>query len=265
MIAMKSSMKNNGLGGSVKVSVVTVVFNAACTIEATVRSVLGQSYGNIEYVVIDGGSNDGTIDVLNRYKDKITYFRSEPDEGIYDAMNKGVRAATGEWVGIMNAGDAFSSKDVLSMVFGEGKLYSGIDVLYGDAVSVEGRSRILCRAPDKVNGLSESPVYRQGASFVRRSTHLKFLFDLSLQKRLGFALDFEQMHRMFKEGCVFQKVPVTVLDYERRGASTVSPFKPGYYNYLITHDLHCSPLMRVWLVWLACWRKLVAIIGAGGL
>lgn len=243
----------------VKVSVITVVFNAVDSIESTVRSVLDQTYDNVEYIVIDGGSTDGTVEVLKRYQDKFAYFVSEKDGGIYDAMNKGIAAATGEWIGIMNAGDVFPSNDVLSRVFAAGCEYDGVDVIYGDAVAIEGQWRDVCIAPEDVQGLACGPVYRHGASFVRRMTHLQHLFDLSLKERLGFALDFEQIHRMYKAGCVFRKVPVTIADFARRGASTVSPFKPGYYNYLITHDMHCSPAMRLWLIWLACWRKLVSV------
>lgn len=247
----------------VKVSVITVVFNAVDSIESTVRSVLGQTYDNVEYIVIDGGSTDGTLDVLSRYRQGISHLVSERDGGIYEAMNKGIAAATGDWVGIMNAGDSFADTKVLSRIFGDGEDYENVDVIYGDAISVDGGAEKLHVAPDAVDGLSSGPTYRHGASFVRRETHLQHLFDLSLKDRLGFALDFEQIHRMYKAGCAFRKVPVTIVNFARRGASTVSPFKPGYYNYLITHDLHCSPLMRVWLVWLACWRKLVSILRSG--
>lgn len=244
----------------VKVTIVTVVYNAVDTIESTLQSVLSQDYGNVEYVVIDGGSTDGTIDVLNRYRDQIAYLVSERDDGVYDAMNKGVSAATGEWIGVMNAGDVFSSNDVLARIFGQGEAYDGVDVIYGDAVSVQGRGRLVETAPAGAEGLSRGPTYRHGASFVRRKTHLQFRFDLSLKSRLEFALDYEQIHRMFKSGCCFQKVPIRVIDYARRGMSTVSPFKPGYYNYLITHDMKCSRFMRVYLMWLACWQKVQSVM-----
>lgn len=76
-------------------------------LEKTILSVLNQTYSNIEYIIIDGGSTDGTIDIIKRYDDKITYWQSEPDNGIYDAMNKGIQKANGEWINFMNAGDLF--------------------------------------------------------------------------------------------------------------------------------------------------------------
>ena len=87
-----------------KISIISVCYNAIHGIEKTIQSVLSQSYDDIEYIIIDGGSTDGTVDIIRKYSDQITYFVSEPDGGIYDAMNKGVRAATGEWINFLNAG-----------------------------------------------------------------------------------------------------------------------------------------------------------------
>lgn len=96
-----------------KISVVTVCYNAVDSIEKTIKSVVNQTYDNIEYVIIDGLSKDGTIGVINEYREKIAYFVSEPDKGIYDAMNKGIKAATGDWIIFMNAGDTFKTSDIL--------------------------------------------------------------------------------------------------------------------------------------------------------
>ena len=87
------------------VSIVTVVYNGAATIERTIASVLGQSYPNIEYIIVDGGSTDGTLDILRAHEDRVDLWVSERDGGIYDAMNKGVALCTGEWVGLINADD----------------------------------------------------------------------------------------------------------------------------------------------------------------
>ncbi len=99
-----------------KITIITVAFNAADTIEDTIRSVLGQDYPDLEYIVIDGASTDGTTDVINCYRDRIARVVSEPDNGIYDAMNKGLALATGEVVGILNSDDFYIDGRAVSKV-----------------------------------------------------------------------------------------------------------------------------------------------------
>ncbi|MCB0642106.1 MAG: glycosyltransferase, partial [Phaeodactylibacter sp.] len=96
-----------------KISVITVVYNAVDLLEDTLLSVLNQTYDNIEYVVVDGASTDGTTEIVHRYKDRIDRWVSEPDKGLYNAMNKGLAMATGDFVWFMNAGDHIYSPDTL--------------------------------------------------------------------------------------------------------------------------------------------------------
>lgn len=232
----------------VKVSIITVVFNAVDKIKATVLSVFGQKYRDVEYIVIDGGSTDGTLDIINRYRDNIDIFISEKDDGIYDALNKGISKATGDWIGIMNAGDVFASEDVLLKVFAKGNDFEAVDVIYGDAVAVDGKKESYRKSSANIVDLERGPCYRHGASFVKRAVHRNFMFDLSKSEQLEFALDYEQIFRMYSGGCKFKYMNFPVVRYELRGASTASPFKITYYNYLITHGMKCGWLMRVFLV-----------------
>ncbi len=96
------------------VSVITVALNEKANIENTIRSVTNQTYDNIEYIVVDGGSNDGSLDIIKRYDDKIDYWVSEPDKGIFDGMNKGIKVARGEYLIFMNAGDQFFDEKVIA-------------------------------------------------------------------------------------------------------------------------------------------------------
>ena len=89
------------------ISIVTVVYNEKDYLEETIKSVLNQTYKNIEYIIIDGGSNDGTVDIIKKYEDRVNYWISESDEGIYDAMNKGINVATGVFIGFINANDLY--------------------------------------------------------------------------------------------------------------------------------------------------------------
>ena len=96
-----------------RISIITVSFNAVKTIEQTIKSVITQSYENIEYLIIDGQSTDGTGEIIQKYENTIDYFVSEPDEGIYDAMNQAVKHASGEYIFFLNCGDYFYQEDVL--------------------------------------------------------------------------------------------------------------------------------------------------------
>lgn len=116
------------------ITVVTVVFNGKKTLEQTIQSVVNQTYGNVEYIIIDGASTDGTLDIIKKYEDRIDYWQSEPDKGIYDAMNKGIELAKGEWINFMNGGDEFYSYNVLSDIF-ENKNYTA-SVIVGNTNQV---------------------------------------------------------------------------------------------------------------------------------
>lgn len=118
------------------VSIVTVSFNSAATIRDTIESVLAQDYGSIQYLVIDGGSTDGTLDVLARYRDRIDVLVSEPDRGIYDAMNKGIRLATGELVGLLNSDDCYADSRAISDLVATLNA-AGTDSVFADLVYVD--------------------------------------------------------------------------------------------------------------------------------
>lgn len=116
-----------------KISVITVCYNAVGTIEKTIENVLSQTYNNIEYVVVDGCSNDGTLDIIKKYSDKIAKYVSEKDEGIYDAMNKGIALSTGDYVIFINANDTFYSDDVIEKVITAIEKNSDSKFVFGNA------------------------------------------------------------------------------------------------------------------------------------
>lgn len=115
-----------------KISIVTVVFNGAITLESTILSVINQGFKNIEYVIIDGGSTDGTIDIINKYQDKISFWVSEPDKGIYDAMNKGIKHSKGEYIYFLGCDDILIDEFVLEKV--SEFLINKYKVYYGNVI-----------------------------------------------------------------------------------------------------------------------------------
>ena len=208
-----------------KISVVTVVYNSAALIENTVKSIINQSYSHIEYIVVDGGSTDGTIDILNRYKKNISTLISEPDRGIYDAMNKGIRLATGDFVVFINSGDKFSSHDILEKIF-SAQESSTADVIYGDTDITDGEGNIIHsrrhRPPESLNWKS----FKRGMlvchqSFIARRSLVEN-YDLNYR----YAADFDWCIRILKKSkSVYNSRQVVSLFLE--GGQTRKTIVPG--------------------------------------
>jgi glycosyltransferase involved in cell wall biosynthesis len=125
-----------------KISLITVSFNAEDTIDRCIQSVIGQNFRNIEYIIIDGGSTDRTAGIINQYKDHISLFLSEPDQGIYDAMNKGIKLAHGDVIGMLNADDCFLDNSILTVV-AEAFEQQNAEIIYGDLDYLDPRGKII--------------------------------------------------------------------------------------------------------------------------
>lgn len=145
-----------------RITVVTVSFNAKEGIERTILSVINQTYTNVEYIIIDGGSTDGTVDVVKKHEPRISYWVSESDKGIYDAMNKGIKKATGEWLIMLNAGDIFSDNQVLEKIFSK-DIPSNISFLYSNYYSRRPNGQRILRSTsfEEGNVLHQAIIYRR--------------------------------------------------------------------------------------------------------
>jgi len=135
----EQSIFKNNLPNKLLMSIITVVFNGEAFLEKTIKSVLSQTYNNIEYIIIDGGSTDGTIDIIKKYEDSIDYWISEPDKGIYDAMNKGIAAASEGYLWFINAGDLIYDNHTINNIFKAG---SG-DIYYGKTALINDKNKII--------------------------------------------------------------------------------------------------------------------------
>ena len=151
-----------------KISIITICYNCKDNLLDTVKSVIQQDYSHIEYIIIDGGSTDGTLDAISTYRDKISTLISEKDNGIYDALNKGVKAATGEWILCLNAGDSLTSDTIISKVLSP-TIPDTISILYSDCLVVH-ENGIISRA---VMNRSQGKVHHQNAIY-RRSLHATY-------------------------------------------------------------------------------------------
>jgi glycosyltransferase involved in cell wall biosynthesis len=158
------------------ISIITVVYNGRDFLEKTIRSVINQSYKNIEYIIIDGGSNDGTVDIIKRYEDKIDYWVSEKDDGIYDAMNKGIKIARGEYIAFINADDWYE-EEVLQEFADILQKHNNIDILAGDIsiVDEEGKPIVVRKGSFEEYGKN---LHHQ-AIFVSSRNYKQLFFDTS--------------------------------------------------------------------------------------
>ncbi|MFD1256970.1 glycosyltransferase family 2 protein [Mucilaginibacter terrae] len=153
-----------------ELSVITVVYNNVRDIERTILSVIGQSYSNIEYIVIDGASTDGTLDVINKYKDRINIIISGKDKGIYDAMNKGLAAATGDYVLFMNSGDEIYAPDTVAKIFSS---YTDADIYYGETEMINDAGHSLGQRRHKAPKQFTWKDFKYGMAISHQAIYIK--------------------------------------------------------------------------------------------
>lgn len=233
-----------------KITIITVSYNAVTSIEPTILSVINQTYPNIEYIVIDGGSNDGTVDIIKKYQNKISYWVSEPDKGIYDAMNKGIRMATGDWINFMNAGDTFFCDTSLNLLFIP-EPDSGIDIIYGDTEFIYAFGRYV-RQPAELEKLKYGMIFCHQSSFVKAD----LLKKQNYNTKYKICADYDFFYSCLKERKTFQYIPHTISVFDARnglssvnriarerefgiisGRSHTPQWKLEYYKFIISHQI----------------------------
>jgi acetyltransferase-like isoleucine patch superfamily enzyme len=218
---------------SYRLSVITVCYNEEANIRATIESVLSQTYRScVEYIIIDGGSTDSTLAKIKPFLQDVDIFVTESDSGVYDAMNKGISRASGEWIQFMNAGDVYSSQDVVQQVF-ENKVYEA-DFIYGKSNRVTASGNLFPCMHGSYEALRYEPTFRHGACFINGQYHKSRLYQLD-RADLGFALDFKFLHDAFMEGKKFKEVDHFLIDYLEAGISN-NKYKSALYSQLIVGD-----------------------------
>ncbi|MBK8339524.1 MAG: glycosyltransferase [Flavobacteriales bacterium] len=207
-----------------KISVITVCFNAAEHIDETLRSVVMQDHGPVEHIVIDGGSTDGTQQKIERYHEVIAHFVSEPDKGVYDAMNKGLRLATGEVIAFVNAGDMIAHRSCLSEMAAE-FAKGDADAIYGDAYMVDPKDIRNVKRFWK-GGVYRREAFRSGwmpphlGTYIRKEVYDRFGH---FRDDLRVSADYELMFRfMYKHRIRVRYVPNVLVRFRLGGVSNRS-------------------------------------------
>jgi len=207
-----------------KVSIITVALNNVLYIEDCIQSVLSQTYKNVEYIIIDGGSTDGTINVIKKHADKIDKWISEPDKSIYDAMNKGISIASGEILGFLNSDDFYASNDVISTVVNEFQIKE-VDSVFADLVVVK-RDQ-----PEKIIRYYKSSNFNESKfSYGLMPAHPTFFAKREIYEKYGvfklnykISADFELLLRFIgRHHISYSYIPKVFIKMRAGGASTNS-------------------------------------------
>jgi len=193
MSSIVSKEKKNPL-----VTVVTAVYNRVLDIEKTILSIINQTYNKVQFIIIDGGSTDGTLDIIKKYEKNIDIWLSEQDRGVYDAMNKGIKLAKGEWINFMNAGDSFANEEVIENIFKEND-FNNYGVIYGDAFIKTDFKKFYAKCTEPFF-LSKKYCVGKGichqSVFVKKSLASKYKFDLDYK----ISADYKMLSEIYKSG-----------------------------------------------------------------
>jgi glycosyltransferase involved in cell wall biosynthesis len=205
-----------------KFSIITVTYNAGKVLEDTIQSVVFQTYRNVEYIIVDGGSTDNTLDVVHKYQERISKVISEPDKGLYDAMNKGIRMATGDYLCFLNAGDELHENETLQKIVYTLKGKELPDVIYGETAIVDEEGHFLhmrrLSTPKHLHWKSfkEGMLVCHQAFLTRRELALANPYDL----RYRFSADFDWCIRIMKQSKYLHNTHLTLIDYLNEGMTT---------------------------------------------
>ena len=205
-----------------KFSVITVTYNAGKVLEDTIQSVVFQTYRNVEYIIVDGNSKDNTLEIVDKYRNRISQVISEPDKGLYDAMNKGILLATGDYLCFLNAGDEFHDNETLQKMVHTLKGKELPDVIYGETAIVDEEGHFLhmrrLSAPQTLTWKS----FKQGmlvchqAFFARRELTTATPYDLQYR----FSADFDWCIRIMKQAKDIHNTRLVLVDYLNEGMTT---------------------------------------------
>jgi glycosyltransferase involved in cell wall biosynthesis len=210
-----------------KISIITITYNSAATVEDTIRSVVSQDYPDLEYIIIDGKSKDTTLTIVDKYRDKISKVVSERDKGLYDALNKGIKHATGDVIGMLHSDDLYANSEVISKVAAEFKKDPTVEGLYADLVFV---NRLDTNKVMRVwnSGAYEPDAFVKGwmpphpTFFIRKECYEKFG---GFNTELKLSADYELMLRMIHKNKIkLAYLPEVIVKMRMGGVSNVSFF-----------------------------------------
>lgn len=200
-----------------KISIITVSYNAVKTIEQTIQSVVNQTFDNIEYIIIDGGSTDGTINIIKKYEDKISYWVSESDNGIYDAMNKGIAVATGDYIYFIGSDDWIYDDKVIVNVARKINMNGGMDFYCGNVILYDDRYNLIKNRPGDIDveDIKKGNMYPHQGIFTKSS-----IMKQGFNTKYKIAADYEFLLKNILAGRKLFYLDMSIAFYNVNGASS---------------------------------------------
>lgn len=239
-----------------KFSIITVTYNAEEVLERTILSVISQTYQHVEYILIDGQSTDQTLQIAHKYDKQINRIISEPDKGLYDAMNKGIQSATGDYLCFLNAGDKLHANNTLQLIVQTLKETILPDVLYGETAIVDEKGKFLhmrrLSPPKDLNWKS----FKKGMLVCHQAffTHRKLATQIPYDLQYRFSADFDWCIRIMKRTKHLHNTQLTLIDYLNEGITTKNHnaslkerfrIMAKHYGWISTVLLHCWFVIRL--------------------
>ena len=223
-----------------KVSIITVVYNDVEHIEQTIQNVLKQTYSNLEYVVVDGASTDGTLDIIKKYDGRIRWI-SEPDKGIYDAMQKGAEMATGEWILYRNCGDFFITPSIVEELFNQYDIDRGEDFLLADSRYFKRYGYIDIKPAILTRTIFEAMPVTHPSTFIRRKTQLKYPFNLNYHNSADYCFFVEA----FSNGATFRYFNMLLGLFDNETGTSSDNYGKSIADNINIYKQYGAPLKQI--------------------
>lgn len=239
-------------------SIITVTYNAVDFLESTILSVISQSYPDIEYILIDGNSSDGTPELIKKYGPDISYWVSEPDHGLYDAMNKGLHKANGDYIWFLNAGDRLKHKHIVAELAKIAAYDNLPDILYGEIDLIDIHGNIIAHRRLKAPPVLSWKSFRMGMLVSHQAFIVKKKIAPEYDIQYRFSADFDWCIHCMKQAGPIINTHKCLVNYQYEGITTANrkaSLKERYHIMCNYYGIFVTSILHIWFAFRFYWAK----------